>query len=134
MEFEGREKFELLQNADLPTMLQNMDTFQGSISQALREKFSELFGLGQEEARVELSPEEVNALADWLEIDFEKVLDKHKAAIDFLRTDEKAETEEQIKMMLDLEKSINTQQSYWGEKHRGKRFVYTLIKKLINQK
>lgn len=134
MEFEGKEKFELLQNADLVTMLQNIDMFNGNVSRAIREKYPDLFGIKTEEANVELSAEEINALLDWLEINFEKVLDRYKDAIEFLRTDEKAETEEQIKMMLDLEKSVNTQQSYWTEKHRGKGFAYLLVKKLIHQK
>lgn len=134
MEFEGREKIELQQNADLVTMLQHMDMFDGNVSRAIRDRFPELFSFNTEEAKVELSSEEINALVDWLETDFAPVLDKHKDAIEFLRTDEKAETEEQIKMMLDLEKSVNTQQSYWGEKHRGKGFMYKLIKKLVDQK
>ncbi len=135
MGFEGQEQREFRQNADLITMLQNIDMFDGGVSQAIKDKYPEMFKvLTSEDAKVELTDEEKNALLDWLEIDFAAVLDKHQPAIDFLRTNSNAESEDEIKILLDLEKSVNTQQSYWGEKHRGKRFAYALVKKLIHQK
>lgn len=135
MEIEGREKIELRQNADLITMLQNMDVFDSGVSYAIKEKFPDFFkALAMDQAQAELAQDEKNALLNWLETDFSTVIDKHKSAIDFLRTDNKAESEEEIKMLLDLEKSVNTQQNYWNEKHRGKGFAYELVKKLIEQK
>lgn len=128
-------EFELKQNADIGTMLKNMDVFETGVSIAIKDKYPEMFkALTSQDAKVELTDEEKNALLDWLEIDFAPVIDKHRAAIDFLRTDKQAETEDEIKTLLDLEKSVNTQQSYWGEKHRGKRFAYELVRKLIHQK
>lgn len=134
METGEREKYELLQTADLSDMLQNMDKFEDNVSPAIRELYPDLFDLKDDEVTVELSAQETNDLLDWLEKDLGTGVDDYKEAIDFLRTEDKAQSEPQIKMLLDLENKIDTQAYYWNEKHRGKGFAYKLIKKLIDKK
>ncbi len=134
MENELREKLELQEYADLSTMLANMDVFSSNVSRAIRNKYPELFSLNQDVAKVDLTVEEKESLLNWLENDLGPVIDDYKDAIEFLKSDSKAETEEQIKMMLDLEHKIDTQEYYWNAKHRGKGFAYKLIRNLIANK
>lgn len=131
---EDSNKSEKKRTSDLTDMLQNMDKFEDNMSPAIRESYPDLFDLKDDEATVELSSQETNELLDWLEKDLGTETDDYKEAIDFLRTEDKAESEPQIKMMLDLENKIDTQAYYWNEKHRGKGFAYKLIKKLIDKK
>lgn len=135
-------------NADLPTMLQNVDSYGGEgLGPVIKERFPDLFSLNSDTARVDLTEEEVNALVDWLiedlrsttgksnDLDMQNLLESYQTAAELLRSPNAASgDEQQLELMKALHKRNNIQGNYWGEKNRAKWLAYTLLNKLLDQK
>lgn len=145
MDSEFRAKIELRQFANLSMMLQHMDEFDVDVSSAVRDQFPDLFSL-RPTKEVELTEQENNAVLGWLINDLESEPDyqnfpeelgqeyqRYKDAITLLGNDTELTDEDRVKL-LELKEKVENKHSYWGEKHRGKGFAYTLIEKLIEQR
>ncbi len=147
MEKDMMATYEMQRNADLHTMLNNMDMFDSNVG-ALREKFAELFKLRPDLDSVEITHEESDALYDWLEQDIEsslsnvkeipemkRILDEYGDAINVLRGEPiDLDLDSQVVLLQNLKKHVVGRHDYWGEKHRGKGLVYSLIELFIDRK